>query len=170
MSDTANGRNTIRTWALIAVAVTSVAMIGFGWWLIQILASPNWCSRAIGAAEGQDVRPEYAVAGCFQLLRRQVDALALNSHFALGTLALCLSVLVVIVLAGGRLSFKGSKQGVEMDVGRDHGKVAGARRVERAARQERAEIESEVNPIPATIGDDVADIIPDDDQFEENTR
>lgn len=105
--------NTIRTWALVAVAVTSAAMVGFGWWLISILAAPNWCNRAIGAAEGSDARPEFAVGGCFNLLRRQVDALALNSHFAIGTLALSLAVLVVIVLAGGRVSFKAGASGVE---------------------------------------------------------
>lgn len=136
-------RNTVRTWALVATVLTSGAVIAGSWWLIAILAAPNWCNRAMGAAEDAAARPEFAVSGCFSLLRRQVDALALNSHFAIGTLALCLLVLIVIVIAGGRLSFKANKDGVEADIGKD-GKVEAARRVEGAAREERKEIEAEV--------------------------
>lgn len=115
-------RNSIRTWALVSVAVTSLALIGFSWWLIQILASPDWCNRAIGASK--DARPEFAVSGCFALLKQQVSALSVNSFIALGTLALCLAVLVVIVLAGGKLSFKASKDGVAADMASDPGVAA----------------------------------------------
>ncbi len=111
--------HSVRTWALVAVGLTSGAMIYFGWKLISLLAEPTWCNRAIGAADKSDARPEYAVGGCFSLLAKQVDALALNSHFALGTLALSLLVLVVIVLAGGKLSFKASKDGITGDIASD---------------------------------------------------
>lgn len=162
-------RNTIRTWALVATMVTSAAVAYFGWWLISILAAPDWCDRAIGAAKDAQARPEFAISGCFQLLNKQVDALALNSHFAIGTLALCLAVLVVIVMAGGRLSFKASKSGIEADVGRDDGKVEGARRVEAAAREERKEVEAEAKPpTPATIAPS-GQIVP-DDGFEDATK
>jgi hypothetical protein len=111
-------RATIRTYALVAVSLTSLALIGFAWWLIGILAGRDWCDRAIGAAKDA-TRPESAVAGCFTLLHQQVLALSVNSYIALGTLALCLAVLVVIVIAGGKLSFKASATGVEADVGHD---------------------------------------------------
>src|SRR5690606_29571892 len=114
----------IRTWALIAVAVTSASLIYFAHWLIERIASPDWCARAIGASKSTDARPEYAVGGCFNLLNKQVEALALNSHIAFGVLALCLAVLVVIVLAGGKLNFKASKDGIEADVGRDRAEAA----------------------------------------------
>lgn len=144
----ARPHNAIRFWALLAVALTSAAMIGFGWWLIDILAAPNWCNRAMGAAEDAAARPEFAVGGCFELLRRQVDALALNSHFAIGTLALSLAVLVVIVLAGGRVSFKASASGVEGDIS-GKGEVEGARRVAAAANEERREVEQDASLAPA---------------------
>lgn len=116
----------IRTWALIAVAVTSASLIYFAHWLIERIASPDWCARAIGASKSTDVQPEYVVGGCFKLLNKQVEALALNSHIAFGVLALCLAVLVVIVLAGGQLKFRGTKEGVEMDIGKAAKKVAKA--------------------------------------------
>jgi hypothetical protein len=108
-------RNAIRTWALIAAAVTSAALIYFAWRLIGLIAAPDWCNRALGF----ESRPDLAMAECFGLLQRQVEALALNSHFAIGTLALCLAVLVIIVLAGGRLSFRANKNGVEANVARE---------------------------------------------------
>lgn len=158
-------RNTIRSWALAAVAVTSIAVIGAAAWLIDLLAAPDWCARAMGAAEDANARPEFAVNGCFELLRRQVDALAINSHIVLGTLALCLAVLVVIVLAGGRLSFKASKAGLETDIGQDRGdpKVEAARRVEEAATVERQTIEQEVEAAPPAAK-------PEGDDFERNTQ
>ena len=109
----------IRTWALIAVAVTSAALIGLSYWLVGLLSQPEWCTRAIGASQYVEGRPEYAVGGCFTLLQQQVSALALNSHISIGVLALCLAVLVVIVLAGGRLSFSASRDGVNADIQRD---------------------------------------------------
>ena len=86
----------IRGWALLAVAVTTAAMIYFANRLISWLAAPDWCGRAVHASrEGE--RPESAITGCYGLMTRQVDALALNSHLAIGVLGLCLAVLVVIV-------------------------------------------------------------------------
>lgn len=108
-------RNTVRTYALVAVSVTSAALIGFATWLIYLLGVSDWCGRAVGAAKSAD-RPEFAVTACYTLLQQQVSALTINSFIALGTLALCLAVLVVIVIAGGRLSFKASKDGVDVDM------------------------------------------------------
>lgn len=113
--------NTIRTWALLAVAVTSAAMVGFSWWLINLLSGPDWCIRAMGAdsAATGATRSQESVDGCLSLLSQQVSALAINSHMAIGTLALSLLVLVVIVLAGGRMSFKGNRDGVEGSISGD---------------------------------------------------
>jgi hypothetical protein len=113
-------RNTIRSWALAAVALTSLALIGFTAWLIWLLGVSDWCARAVGATKAADARPEYAVGACFGLLNKQVEALSINSFIALGTLALCLAVLVVIVLAGGKLSFKASAtEGVDVNMSGD---------------------------------------------------
>lgn len=128
-------RNSIRTWALVAVALTSAAVIAFLWWLIDLLAQPDWCARALGAAKYVGGRPEFAVTGCYDLIMRQVEAIALNTHYLTVTLSLCLLVLVVIVLAGGRLSFTAGKEGVSANI-EHHEKAAAAHRVADAAEDE----------------------------------
>ncbi len=109
-------RNTIRTWALVAVGLTSVFLVGMTIWLVLILSANDWCDRAINASEVTGTRPEAAVVGCYTLLGKQVDSLALTLTISIATISLCLAVLVVIVLAGGRLSFKGGMGGVEASV------------------------------------------------------
>jgi hypothetical protein len=135
--------DTIRTWALVVTGITSTAVIGFAWWLIDILNAPDWCERAVGAGQDANARPFLSVQACFDLLRIQVEALALNSHMLVGTLALCLAVLVVIVLAGGKVSFTASKDGASANIGSDHPEVEGAKRVAEAATQESAQVEKE---------------------------
>lgn len=117
-------RNTIRTYALAAVTLTSIALIGFTAWLIWLIGVSDWCGRAIGAGKSADARPEFAVTGCYNLLDKQVSGLTILAFIALGTLALCLAVLVVIVIAGGRLSFKAGKDGVDVDMSHDAGEAA----------------------------------------------
>lgn len=104
--------NSIRTFALICVAVTSAFLIYCCYWLITLLSSQGWCRRAMGAVAETDGRAEFAVGGCFRLLHDQVGALTVSLYMALGSLSLCLLVLMVIVVAGGRLSFTASAKGV----------------------------------------------------------
>lgn len=112
-------RNTIRTFALVCVALTSAFVTGMAVWYTFILSSPDWCTQAIGAARQGD-RPESAVAGCFGLFSQQLTALAINSFIIIGIIALCLGVLMVIVVAGGRLSFKAGRDGASADIGSDN--------------------------------------------------
>lgn len=72
----------------------------------------------------------------------QVSTLGKALLIVIGVQALSLLVLIVIVLAGGKLSFRASKGGIEADIGKE---IAAARRVEGAARDERREIESEAS-------------------------
>lgn len=126
-------RNSLRTFALVCVAVTSIFIMGVTVWLIYLQQS-DWCGRAIEAgAETKAARPEYAVGACFNLLTQQVSALAWSLHIALGVIALSLFVLIVIVIAGGKASFKLSKEGIEGDVGKDA--AAGAQAATNAAQQ-----------------------------------
>lgn len=104
-------QNTIRTFALVCVAVTSIFVMAMVIWLLGLLADPGWCDRAIGAAK-DTARPETAFAGCFQLLTQQMTALAVNSYIFGGVIALCLATLMVIVVAGGKISFSANKDGV----------------------------------------------------------
>lgn len=112
-------RRSIRTFALAATAISSTFSIGLSLWLVWLLSSQDWCARALGAAKYAEGRPEYAIGGCYKLMTQQVEALSLSLYISVGIQALCLAVLMVIVVAGGRLSFKASKDGVETNIGRD---------------------------------------------------
>lgn len=113
------GSRAIRGFALACVAITSAFMIYMVVWSTELLSSDGWCDRAIGASKAAEgtVRPEYAVGGCFTLLKDQVGAIAWNSHMLVGVLALCLLVLMVVVVAEAHLRGKGSRDGVEFDIG-----------------------------------------------------
>lgn len=137
-------RNTIRTFALVCVGVTSLFVIGMGIWLTIILSAQNWCARAIGAGQVSQ-RPEAAISGCFTLLHDQVEALAWNSHIYAAVIALCLFVLMVIVIAGGRVSFKADKAGLSGDIVSADAPIA-AQRVADAAVDEAQQVAQEVRP------------------------
>lgn len=111
-------RDTIRTFALVCVAITSVFVLGMIVWYTTILTGRDWCVRAMGAAQLAE-RPESAISNCFSLLSDQVAALAWNSHIFVAIIALCLLVLMVIVVADGEVSFKAGKTGVEGHIGRE---------------------------------------------------
>lgn len=136
-------RNAIRSWALVAVAVSSAFTIGIAVWLITILSTQDWCSRALGAAKYATGRPQQAIDACFSLMNVQVDTLGKALIIVIGVQALSLLVLIVIVLAGGKVSLNASKDGVSANIGKDE--VEAARRVENAASEERREIEIEAS-------------------------
>jgi hypothetical protein len=112
-------RAPIRTWALVAVAVSSAFTIGMAVWLVLILSAQDWCTRALGAAKYATGRPANAIDACFSLMNVQVDTLGKALLIVIGVQALSLLVLVVIILAGGRLSFNASRDGVSADISRD---------------------------------------------------
>jgi hypothetical protein len=110
-------RNTIRTFALVCVAATSAFTIGTCIWLINLLSTRDWCATAIGASKSVNAsRPDFAVNGCFSLLNQQVEALAITLYIFAFVIALCLLVLMVIVVAGGKVSFKADKTGIAGDI------------------------------------------------------
>lgn len=101
------GRAILRDHPIRAVAVLCVAIIGgyvmwMGYLHTQILASADWCGKAIQA---ERITPGATFAGltaCIDLLKIQVGAEATNSHIYAGTVAVCLIALIVIVIAQGR--------------------------------------------------------------------
>jgi hypothetical protein len=95
----------IRFFALVCVAITSGYVMWMGWRLSNILTSPGWCNRTISADEVTSGTFD-ALQACVGLLGEQLKATALNSHIYAGTIALCLLALMVIVVAGGHLSFQ----------------------------------------------------------------
>ncbi len=111
-------KGTIRTFALICVAVTSAFLLAMIVWYTSILTGKDWCATAIGASQDVlGIRPETAMKSCFSLLDKQVGALALTLHMFAGVIALCLLALMVIVVAGGHISFKAAKDGLAGSIG-----------------------------------------------------
>lgn len=111
--------NTIRSFALICVAITSLFIMAMRIWGTQILRDGQWCDRAIGAvADAKMGRSIEAIGACFNLLDTQLKAVAWNSHIDSFVIGLCLLSLMVIVVAGGQLNFSVSKSGASGSLGR----------------------------------------------------
>ncbi len=140
-------RNTIRTFALVCVAITTIFVIAMSVWSTTLLSTQDWCVRAIGASQAAE-RPEAAISGCFALLKQQVAAIAWNSHIHSFVVGFCLLVLIVIVIAGGKVSFSGSKDGVSGFIGQSGDDpppaVVAAERVVEAAASEADQVAEEM--------------------------
>jgi hypothetical protein len=101
--------------ALVTVAIVSGFMMYMAYWMTDVLAGPGFCAKALGAEQASKSSINTA-ASCVGLLTIQLKSLATNSHILFGMFALCLLVLIVIVIAGGELSFTASKSGVAGDI------------------------------------------------------
>lgn len=108
----------VLAFALLCVAVTSGVVIYMRVWETDLLSDPLWCQRIIAAAKTSE-QVESAFGGCFSVMKQQLSAIAVNSHVDAGVLALCLLVLMVIVVAGGKLSFAISKDSASANIGAD---------------------------------------------------
>jgi hypothetical protein len=96
---------TIRGFAVICVAVTSAYVMYMGWLLNETLSGPGWCRTALGAEKSSTTDGTIkGLDACVGLLTIQLKSLSTNSHILLGSIALCLSVLIIIVIAGARFS------------------------------------------------------------------
>lgn len=118
MSDAPPRNNIIRGFALVCVAVTTAYVMFMGYRLNEVLAGPDWCRRALGAEKVSAT--DGAIKGldaCVGLLTIQLRSLATNSHILFGVIALCLAVLIVIVIAGGKLDFEANKDGARGSIG-----------------------------------------------------
>lgn len=109
--------NPIRAFALVCVAATSAFFAYLAYWLISILSSPEWCAKAVQAERITPGNTFAGLLGCIDILKMQVGSLAQALLIVIGTFALCLGVLVVIVIAGAKLA--GKILGNEVNVSRD---------------------------------------------------
>src|SRR5882757_2317063 len=98
--------NPIRGFAVLCVAVTSAFVMYMSYHLLQILSGPGWCATALGAgkAASADGSPVKGLEACVGLLTIQLKSLATNSFVFGGVIAMCLLTLIVIVIAGGKIS------------------------------------------------------------------
>lgn len=133
--------NPIRAFALLCVACTSAYLAVLAWRLIDTLSSPEWCSKALQAERITPGNTFVGLTACVDLLKLQLQALALNSHIVVGTFALCLGVLIVIVISGARLA--GKLFGNEINVSRQDAAVDAAEQVAGAAADKKDEIVGE---------------------------
>jgi hypothetical protein len=99
-------RNPIRWVAVICVAITSAYIMWMGYRLNETLSGPNWCARALGAEKASPGQTIKGLDACISLLTIQLKAIATNSHILFGVVALCLLILIVIVVAGGKLDLE----------------------------------------------------------------
>lgn len=111
--------NPIRAFAVLCVAVTTAYIMWMGWRLSNILSSPEWCGKALQADKITPDSKFDGLTGCVGLLQIQLKAIAIDSHIFAGVVALCLLTLIVIVIAGGRLTFSASKTGVSGNMSSD---------------------------------------------------
>ena len=94
----------IRAFALVCVAATSAFLAYLALLLIKVLSSPTWCSTAMQAERITQKDSFVGLTACVDLLKIQLQSLALNSQIVIGTFAMCLGVLIVIVIAGAKLA------------------------------------------------------------------
>lgn len=113
--------NWLTAMALACVAVTSAFIMVMAWKLTETIAAPDWCARAIKA---EQLSGERASSSCVDLLMVQVKSLAVDNHIYAVTLAVCLGVLVVVVLAKAKLDIEVTKEGLKSKVGRDDAEAA----------------------------------------------
>lgn len=137
-------RNTIRTFALACVAVSSAYVIGMGIWLTWLIGMTDWCGKVVGSAKYAEGRPDFAIKGCVDVMRDQIAGLSRSLLIYAGVIALCLLVLMVIVVAGGKLSFKGNRDGIEGTIEPDDDPMAaGAQAATNAAQGVADELKGE---------------------------
>lgn len=132
----------VRIAALICVAVTSLFLMYMNWKIVNILASPDWCSKAL-QAEKISTQNFGGLTACVDLLTIQLKSLATNSQIQNGVIALSLLVLIVIVIAGGKLDFTFNKDGASASMSKETPEGAAAKRTAGAAVDEAQAIAAE---------------------------
>jgi hypothetical protein len=116
-------KNPISAFAVLLVAFVGGFLVYMAVWQTTILASPSWCAKALGAekiAPGQDPKQILeSLKSCNEMLLVQLNAIAVDSHIGHGTFAIVIIVLIVVVIAGARASWKLSTTGFEGSVSRE---------------------------------------------------
>lgn len=138
------GHRAVMIFALVVTAITSAFVMWMRWLETEILAAPDWCARAINAEKLSETRTASSFETCKDLLLAQIKAVSTNSHIDAGVIALCLLVLMVIVIAQGKVSFTASKTGVSGNIGKDE--VQAAQFIADKAQDGVAEVKKAVNP------------------------
>lgn len=104
----------------------------------NILATQDWCARAIKAEELSS-RP---TTSCGELMKIQIKAIATNSHIDAVSQAIAMLSIIILVVAGGNLSLTAGKGGVDLGLSRNakHARAQGAKETAEAADSKAEEI------------------------------
>lgn len=111
-------KNPISLFAVLCVAATAIFLGFMSHRLLTVLESSSWCAKAIQAERISPGSTYVGLTTCVDLLKIQLSAVATGFHIGLGSYALTLIVLIVVVVAGARASGK-LPGGIEFNVSRD---------------------------------------------------
>lgn len=117
-------KNPISTFAVLCVASTAAFLGYMALRMSNVLESSGWCGKAIQAEKITAKDTYVGLTTCVDLLRVQLEAIALGFHISIGAFAFSLIVLIVIVVAGARAS--GKLAGIEFDMSKDPAAAAQA--------------------------------------------
>jgi hypothetical protein len=118
--------NPISTFAVGCVAAVGVYLAYMTNQLLKVLTSTDWCAHAIQAEKISPGSTYVGLTTCVSLLTIQLQAVATGFHISVGSFALTLIVLIVVVIAGAHATFKAGSGGIEGSVGRDAPEAAQA--------------------------------------------
>lgn len=108
-----------RIFATIVISTIAAFLMGMAVWYTYTLSSNQFCINAAGIEKATGENRTQITLECIKLLNEQVHALGNNGYIVLGTLALTIIVLVVIVIARGKVSIDASKEGVSAEIGKE---------------------------------------------------
>lgn len=139
-------KNPISTFAVLCVAGAAIFLGYMTLRIAGVLESPAWCGRAIQA---ERISPENfkGLEGCVELLKIQLQAMSIGFHISVGSFALTLVFLIVVVVAGARASAKVSATGMEFNVGKHDAETA-ANYVAEGAKEAADEVKEGTAPVP----------------------
>lgn len=140
----------IRAFALLLVAAITAYFMWTAYISDAILSGPDWCRAAIGADKADKDSKLDVAASCVGLLTIQLKAVAAGSKIKTIALGVSELVLVVIVLAGGRLAGK-LPGGAEIDISNGNAVAAAADKVATSAVVAASEVKAETAgaaPVP----------------------
>ncbi len=146
------GRAVLRDHPVRAIAVLCVAIIGgFVMWMdwrgSNVLASPDWCGKALQAERITPGNTFVGLTACIDLLKMQLGAVAKDNHTRVLVEAACLLALIVIVVAQGRFAGK-TPGGAEIDLGPAEAAAKAADKVATAAVVSAAEVKTDAKLAP----------------------
>jgi hypothetical protein len=144
-------------WLITFALVFAAAVVTFGAYQrirqTNILATPDWCARAINA---EKLTPGRQETSCGELMKIQLKAVATNSHIDAGAQAIALIAIILLVVAGGNLTLAVSKTGANLGLSRSQREAAaaGANEAAGAAKDKADDIAGGAKPQNFTPPDD----------------